>query len=211
MTGPTCRPDCTVIACGDGIFDPGEQCDDHNGVSGDGCSSTCRLETICGNAVREGFEQCDDGDTMSGDGCSSSCRWEYCGNGTTDVGGTPSEMCDDGNNASGDGCSSTCQDEPVCGDGMREGNEHCDDGNTTSGDGCSSSCRVEHYCGDGVRDTGEQCDDGNMNSGDGCSSNCTRRGALNKPPRRRERQVLLEILGDLGVLAVHALSLSDAA
>lgn len=32
------------IVCGDGNLDPGEQCDDHNTASGDGCSSACKLE-----------------------------------------------------------------------------------------------------------------------------------------------------------------------
>jgi cysteine-rich repeat protein len=32
--------------CGDGIRDAGEQCDDHNTASGDGCSATCRNEII---------------------------------------------------------------------------------------------------------------------------------------------------------------------
>jgi cysteine-rich repeat protein len=31
--------------CGDGIVETGEQCDDGNRVSGDGCSSDCRIET----------------------------------------------------------------------------------------------------------------------------------------------------------------------
>ena len=30
--------------CGDGVVQPGEQCDDGNLVSGDGCSSTCQFE-----------------------------------------------------------------------------------------------------------------------------------------------------------------------
>jgi len=30
--------------CGDGMVDPGEQCDDGNTINGDGCSSTCQLE-----------------------------------------------------------------------------------------------------------------------------------------------------------------------
>lgn len=34
-----------TVVCGDGIRDPGEQCDDHNTVSGDGCSATCTLES----------------------------------------------------------------------------------------------------------------------------------------------------------------------
>lgn len=31
-------------ACGNGVMDAGEQCDDGNGTSGDGCSSTCQTE-----------------------------------------------------------------------------------------------------------------------------------------------------------------------
>ena len=35
----------TVIkSCGDGLLDTGEECDDGNTVSGDGCSSTCKKE-----------------------------------------------------------------------------------------------------------------------------------------------------------------------
>ena len=34
--------------CGDGIVDEGEQCDDHNTVNGDGCSSTCQFELTAG-------------------------------------------------------------------------------------------------------------------------------------------------------------------
>lgn len=33
--------------CGNGILEPGEQCDDNNVVSGDGCSSTCQIEDVC--------------------------------------------------------------------------------------------------------------------------------------------------------------------
>jgi cysteine-rich repeat protein len=32
--------------CGNGILESGEQCDDGNRVSGDGCSSSCKLETV---------------------------------------------------------------------------------------------------------------------------------------------------------------------
>ena len=37
-------------ACGDGLLQIGEQCDDHNVTSGDGCSATCALE---GNFIPE--------------------------------------------------------------------------------------------------------------------------------------------------------------
>ncbi len=99
-------------ACGDGVVDSGEQCDDGNTVSGDGCSSVCKIETagsICGDGIVDvATEGCDDGNTVSGDGCSSDCRVEVhnpCGNGTLDTG----ETCDDGNATGGDGCGTTCQ------------------------------------------------------------------------------------------------------
>ena len=61
------HPDDGVPVCGDGVTTPGvngtgEQCDDGNTVSGDGCSSTCQIETsVCGNGKLETGEECDDG------------------------------------------------------------------------------------------------------------------------------------------------------
>ena len=63
--------------CGNGVVDPGEQCDDGNLVAGDGCSASCRLEA-CGNGILDPGEQCDDGNLVSGDGCSAGCRLEAC-------------------------------------------------------------------------------------------------------------------------------------
>ena len=64
--------------CGNGLLESGEQCDDGNTLSGDGCSASCTIEStpVCGNGVLESGEQCDDGNTVSGDGCSSSCQLE---------------------------------------------------------------------------------------------------------------------------------------
>ncbi len=59
-------------ACGDGILDPGEQCDDGNTVSCDGCEENCTLPA-CGNGIVCPPEACDDGNTKNGDGCSSTC------------------------------------------------------------------------------------------------------------------------------------------
>jgi len=44
--GATCNapPDCGIAICGDGIVGFGEQCDDGNTISGDGCDATCVLE-----------------------------------------------------------------------------------------------------------------------------------------------------------------------
>lgn len=42
----------TISACGNGIVETGEQCDDGNNVSGDGCSSTCQSEGGAGGGQR---------------------------------------------------------------------------------------------------------------------------------------------------------------
>jgi len=161
-------------ACGNGTLDAGEQCDDGNVLSCDGCSSACQTEPplVCGDGILvAGCEACDDGNLVDGDGCDSNCTRTACGNAIVTAG----EQCDDGNRRSCDGCSSTCQNEPgfVCGDGVRNPNcgEGCDDGNLVDGDGCDSNCRPTG-CGNGIVTAGEQCDDGNTYNCDGCSSTC---------------------------------------
>jgi cysteine-rich repeat protein len=79
-SGPagTCRADCRVSRCGNGLIDPGEVCDDGNAVSGDGCSGDCLSRETCRNGrvdYTEG-EQCDDGNAQDHDGCSSTCQAE---------------------------------------------------------------------------------------------------------------------------------------
>lgn len=37
----TCRKNCTIPRCGDGVLDGGEICDDGNVVGGDGCAANC--------------------------------------------------------------------------------------------------------------------------------------------------------------------------
>lgn len=78
-TGGVCHDGvCLPIACGNGFVDPGEQCDDHNQISGDGCSADCTSTEKCGNGVRDGLEleECDDGNLVDGDGCDSKCLLE---------------------------------------------------------------------------------------------------------------------------------------
>ena len=176
-----------VSKCGDGHLDLGEQCDDGNTLSGDGCSSRCQLEnpdpcasqpSLCGIVARCGdgrvtsTESCDDGNTVSGDGCAGDCQAVEPGWSCR----VPGKMC-----------------TPLCGDGRVVGSETCDDGNSNSGDGCSSTCRIEPgamcpapgqpcqqtICGNGVLEVGEQCDLGAANGvlygdGRGCSKTCTK-------------------------------------
>lgn len=159
-----------VGCCGNLKIEPGEQCDDANLNSGDGCSSHCMAE----------------GSTAGG---------STCGNGDLGKG----ETCDDGNNQGGDGCSGTCLKEgalvqapyPVCGNGKLEAGEDCDDGNVKDGDGCSSHCLAEGTalcqksgqtgcCGNKKIEPGEQCDDGNGLDGDSCGSNCLFEGSSSR-------------------------------
>jgi cysteine-rich repeat protein len=39
-----CDPTCLAVVCGNGVVQSGEECDDGNAVSGDGCSSSCIFE-----------------------------------------------------------------------------------------------------------------------------------------------------------------------
>ena len=77
------------MKCGNGVINSPEAWDDKNNVSGDGCSSTCTIETgyewdpdssnnnvskwtlKCGNGVINSPEAWDDKNNVSGDGCSS--------------------------------------------------------------------------------------------------------------------------------------------
>jgi cysteine-rich repeat protein len=162
--------------CGDGIQNPGEQCDDGNQANGDGCESDCTLTPgpQCGDGNLDPGEQCDDGNNNNGDGCLSNCILPpaNCGDGILNVG----EQCDDGNQINGDGCESDCTNTGgnTCGNGVLNPGEQCDDGNQIPGDGCENDCTdtPNPQCGDGNVDAGEECDDDNNNNGDGCSSVC---------------------------------------
>ncbi len=170
--------------CGNGVQEAGEDCDDGNGNTGDGCDASCKVETgwtcglesgrlrsscdKCGNSRRKFSEECDDGNTQDGDGCSGACKIESNEYNCPSTGGV---LCNN------------------CGDGVVDGLEVCDEGhditpsNKTSGcsDDCYSVtsdwyCRENgapcEQCGDGVVDPHEKCDDGNALSGDGCRSDC---------------------------------------
>jgi cysteine-rich repeat protein len=57
-----CRSSCVLAACGDGIVDAGEDCDDGNLINDDGCSNLC-LQEECGDGVIQVSlgEACDNG------------------------------------------------------------------------------------------------------------------------------------------------------
>src|SRR5690606_30779019 len=118
--------------CGDGRLEEDEQCDDGNRLSGDGCSSDCRIEPnfgcvdggrclfagLCGDGRLEGLEECDDGNRIGQDGCSANCQLEA--HHICPYPGLP------------------CRLAAACGDGLVMGTEQCD----SDGPGCIA-CEVE--------------------------------------------------------------------
>ena len=156
--------------CGNDELEEGEECDDGNSESDDGCSPTCTFEAIsvCGNGELEEGEECDDGNSELSDGCSPTCAQEtgwICS-------GSPSEC------------------EPICGDQICLvvedddvlpewncvedcifcGNDICSENETP--ESCFLDCPTT--CGDGyvVPEAGEECDDSGTQRNDGCSPAC---------------------------------------
>ncbi len=130
---------CTFPACGDGIIQDGEECDDHGTAPGDGCSPLCQVEPgyvcdedsscalSCGDNVVNGDDECDDGNHEAGDGCAADCTIEV-----------EPRICEVG--------AEHC---PLfCGDGWVDASEACDDGDLDNGDGCNDVCQVEegYFC-----------------------------------------------------------------
>jgi cysteine-rich repeat protein len=134
----------TVSNCGNGIIDQNEQCDDGNTVNGDGCSSTCQVEsgavcatpgqlckisstTTCGDSKIDLGEECDDGNQVNGDGCSSTCKIESGFTCTTTTEQSPA--------------TTICQ--AICGDGIVSGAEECDLGSSNGQTSlCSNACKI---------------------------------------------------------------------
>jgi cysteine-rich repeat protein len=61
---------CATATCGNGLREPGEECDDGNLERGDLCSASCRVEEPRNGALDPG-EACDDGNAEPDDGCTN--------------------------------------------------------------------------------------------------------------------------------------------
>jgi cysteine-rich repeat protein len=148
--------------CGDDTIDEGEQCDDGNTTSEDGCSATCQNElpeepqaSCWDGIVNLPGEQCDNG---SGNNIQPNIPQPVYGQS-----GTVSY------------CSNSCITQTIsyngwyCGDNIVNGPEQCDGSNN-----CNNLCAIivpptpTPYCGDDIVNGLEQCD-GTAN----CNANCT--------------------------------------
>jgi len=182
--------------CGDGKTNTvcGEECDDGNSISGDGCSSSCQLEGCanCGDSTWDctgsDYNHCgNNGDispeyvyTASTDTCNPSSdtrflcsggKWHVCRTGSTTW-----PWVDGTYNTGGEVVGGLCCDPSTnpnfwtrCGDGLLNTvcGEECDDGNNNNGDGCSATCKWENeIC---TLSTGDEDKDGltNWDSSDG--------------------------------------------
>src|SRR5262249_2761034 len=101
-------------ACGNGVLELGEACDDGNADNTDACTTACK-PAVCGDGyVEAGVEECDDGNFFNTDSCLNDCKVPSCGDGMVNG----NEECDDGNTDPNDGCVNcmnalTCSGAPV--------------------------------------------------------------------------------------------------
>src|SRR5207244_379678 len=134
--------------CGNGVLDPGEECDDGNTVSGDCCSALCFFE--------QGGCACNDANVCTDDGtCNGTGTCQVVGFNANPCQGQ-SRHCDDGNGCTDDSC------DPATGDCVMTPNTAaCDDGN---------ACTTRDTCANGGCHGGPPlaCDDGNVCTTDSC-------------------------------------------
>jgi YVTN family beta-propeller protein/cysteine-rich repeat protein len=165
--------------CGNGVVQPGEQCDDGNTTDDDGCDGNCTF-TGCGNGVTTSGEQCDDGNLVAGDCCSPTCLYEASGDPCADDGSACTRdecdgagLCTHPNEPAGTACPS---DGNVCTDDVCDGAgacthppnaASCDDGLFCNGaDTCSGGACTDHR-GDPCAGGGE-CADACNEAADDC-------------------------------------------
>jgi cysteine-rich repeat protein len=184
-TAEACFADC---GCGNGIINPGEQCDgaqmgaescESLGYAGGTltCTNSCVFNmltcdgSVCGDGVISEDEQCD-GEDLNGQTCVSlgfdsgslSCA-DDCQFDTTQCVG---DSCGDGVKDAGEQCDGQDLGEMDCdGLGYAGGRLRCRPDCTYD----TTECTLELDCGNGVVDADEQCDDGGESAT--CDRDCT--------------------------------------
>ncbi len=180
------------ICCGNASIEPGETCDDGNGLSCDGCSYQCQTETNppCPSDGNECTADCSPqtGCTYkprTGEACTADadlCTADTCN--AKGVCAHPPRVCNDGVACTVDSCN------PSVGCVAAPDDARCDDHESCTADACSASAGCTHQpaadgaaCSDGDACTTEdacaggictpqgpdlRCDDGNACTTDSC-------------------------------------------
>jgi len=181
----TCNPGClfdttgcTASACGNGLNETGEQCDDSNTDSGDGCSATCTRESgwtctggaeqlsvcgpTCGDAIIKGGEACDHAN-LGGEDCASqgftggtlACKSDCTGFVTS--GCTAAAECGNSVIDTGESCDGATLGGADCiSQGYTGGTLACAANCLFDTSGCTAEPTTE--CGNAIIEEGEDCD-----------------------------------------------------
>jgi cysteine-rich repeat protein len=120
-----------VAACGNGVLEAGEDCDDGNTVDGDCCAATCQFEML-GSSCSDG-QFCNGEELCDGAGACQAGTPVNCGDGV----GCTTDACDEVS----DSCVNTANDNNCPDDGLFcTGQEVCDPVNdcVSTGDPCAA-------------------------------------------------------------------------
>lgn len=158
-----CRTTPNAI-CGNRIVETGEDCDDGNIQSADGCSRHCRTET-CQDPDTDDVSVRTNVEILNSLGTVIDRQRDTCFT-DVDVKGLYPRSCYDKSGTRGNG---SCLIEQTCDENIRSERlvvcpHGCENGTCVGGEGT--------LCGNGEREEGEECDDGNNLSEDGCSNLC---------------------------------------